>query len=185
MNKFILFLLLFFNCTFCFAESVNDEIAEALPKGVKQPLINTSYNYESTEKVPIKLKIIKNIKSESELYEGQYLDFKVTKDVLYNNKVVAKRGEIIPARVSVIITPGMNGIPASIILKDFDIERVAKNKITNCYEITGQDRSLLVFPLKWALTIIPPAGSLTNLIMGGHAKLKTKKPITVYYYPEW
>ena len=130
MNKFLLFLLLFFNCTFCFAESVNDEIAEALPKGVKQPLINSSYNYESTEKVPIKLKIIKNIKSESELYEGQYLDFKVARDVLYNDKVVAKRGGIIPARVSVIITPGMNGIPASIILKDFDVERIAKNKIT-------------------------------------------------------
>ena len=59
MNKFILFFLLFFNCAFCFAEIVKDEIAEALPKGVKQPLINTSYNYESIEKIPINLKILK------------------------------------------------------------------------------------------------------------------------------
>ena len=84
-----------------------------------------------------------------------------------------------------IITPGMNGIPGSIVLNDFDIEGLSKNRITNDYEITGQNRSLLVFPLKWALTILPPTGSLTNLILGGHAKIKTKNHITLYYYPEW
>ena len=79
----------------------------------------------------------------------------------------------------------MNGIPASIVFKDFDISEIAKGQISDTYEIYGQDRSWLVFPLKWALTILPPSGSLTNFIMGGHAKLKTKKPIIVYYYPEW
>ena len=89
------------------------------------------------------------------------------------------------SKVSIIITPGMNGIPASIILKDFEIDGVKSSRLTNEYEIFGQDRSLLVFPLKWALTILPPTGSLTNFIMGGHAKIKVKKPITIYYYPEW
>ena len=186
MNKFLLlFLLLFLNCTFCLAENISDEIADALPRAVKQPIINQDYNFESTKKIPIKLKLINPIKSESELYEGQYIDFKIVKDILYNDKIIAKRGEIIPARVSVIIAPGMNGIPASIIFKDFDIQGITKSKITNDYEITGQNRSLLVFPLKWALTILPPTGSLTNFIMGGHAKLSSKNHITIFYYPEW
>ena len=53
------------------------------------------------------------------------------------------------------------------------------------YEVFGQDRSLIVFPLKWALTILPPTGSLTNFIKGGHAKVKTNKTITLYYHPNW
>lgn len=184
MNKLILLFAIFLNCTFCSAEIVNDDIADLLPKSVKQPIINKNYNYESTEIVPINLKILKSIKSENEVYEGQYIDFKIAKDVLYDDKIIIKRGTIVPARISVIITPGMNGIPASIIFDDFEIEGIPKTKITNSYEITGQNRSLLVFPLKWALTILPPTGSLTNFIMGGHAKIKTKKPIVINYYPE-
>lgn len=186
MNKILsLFLLLFLNCAFCSAQIITDEVADALPKAVRQPVVAENYNYESTTKIPIKLKILEPIKSEADVYEGQYINFKVAKDVLYNNKIIARRGTIVPARVAVIITPGMNGIPAGIVLNEFDIERLDKNQITNNYEITGQNRSLLVFPLKWALTILPPTGSLTNFIMGGHVKIKTKKHITLYYYPEW
>lgn len=185
MNKIILVLLLFFSSIPCFAELVEDDIAKNLPRAVCQPRVYQNYNYESMVKIPVKLKSMYNIKSESDVYEGQFIDFKVVKDILYNDKVVIRRGEIIPARISVIITPGMNGIPASIVFKDFDISEIAKGQISDTYEIYGQDRSWLVFPLKWALTILPPSGSLTNFIMGGHAKLKTKKPIIVYYYPEW
>ncbi len=185
MNKFVSLLFIFLACSFCSAETIRDEIADELPRAVKQPCVNKGYNYESTYKIPIQLKNINTIKSEEDLYEGQYLDFKVVRDVLYNNKVIARRGEIVPARVSVIVTPGMNGIPASIILSDFNFDRISKGQLTNTYEITGQNRSLFVFPLKWALTILPPTGSLTNFIMGGHAKLKAKKIITLYYHPEW
>ena len=185
MNKFLLFLLLFLNSAFCSAQVVTDEVADALPRAVKQPAVVENYNYESTSKIPIKLKIVEPIKSEADVYEGQFIDFRVVRDVLYNNKIIVRRGTIVSARVAVIITPGMNGIPGSIVLNDFDIEGLSKNRITNDYEITGQNRSLLVFPLKWALTILPPTGSLTNLILGGHAKIKTKNHITLYYYPEW
>ena len=169
----------------CQAQPLTDEVADALPEAVVQPHIYTDYDFYSTIKIPVKLKVIKDIKSEKDLYEGQFIDFKVVKDVFYEDKLVIRRGTIVPAKVSVIITPGMNGIPASVIFKDFDIHGVKKGQITDSYEIFGQDRSLLVFPLKWALTILPPTGTLTNFIMGGHAKLKVKKPITIYYYPEW
>ncbi len=185
MNKIIILLFLFLFSLTCQAQPLTDEIADGLPEVVAQPLIYTDYDFHSTVKIPVKLKVLENVKSEKDLYEGQFIDFKVVKDVIYKDKIVIRRGTIVPARISIIITPGMNGIPASIIFKDFDIEGISKSKLTDTYEVFGQDRSLLVFPLKWALTILPPTGTLTNFIMGGHAKLKVKKPITIYYYPEW
>ena len=185
MNKLVLFLFLFFVCPFCIAEIIQDEVANELPRAVMQPCVYEKYNFESTEKVPILVKVVKEIKSESDIFEGQFIDFKVIKDVIYKHKIIAKRGDIITARVSVIVTPGMNGIPASIVFKEFSLEGISKTKLTNTYEVFGQNRSLLVFPLKWALTILPPSGSLTNFIMGGHAKLNKKKIIILYYYPNW
>lgn len=185
MNKFFITFLFLLFCPFCSAMLIQDDVAKNIDfiEDFQKPY--TNYNFESTVKIPIKLKIVDPIKSEDELYEGQIIDFKVAKDVLYNNKIILKRGTRVPAKVSVIITPGMNGIPASVIFSGFKIDGFSDNKLTDSYEIFGQDRSLLVFPLKWALTPIPPTGSLTNFIKGGHAKLKTKKAITIYYYPEW
>ena len=185
MNKFLGIFITMFLCLPSFATIVEDEVAAAL--STKQPKVEVykNYNFESTEKVPISLKIIEPIKKETEVYEGQKIDFKVAKDVLYNGNVLLKRGTPVQAKVSVIITPGMNGIPASIIFSDFMIDGLIQPRLSQDYEITGQDRSWLVFPLKWALTVLPPTGSLTNFIMGGHAKINYKKQVTIYYYPDW
>ena len=185
MNKLIILLFSLFISASCFAQTAVDEVALNLPEAVRQPNIYKDYNSENTTKIPVKLKVLKDIKSEFDVYEGQFVEFKVAKDVVYNNKTLIKRGTPVLSRVSVVITSGMNGIPASIIFNDFDIEGINKNRFSDSYEVFGQDRSLLVFPLKWALTPIPPTGSMTNFIKGGHAKLKIKKPITIYYYPEW
>ena len=61
---------------------------------------------------------------ETEAYYNDYLKrtcelFKIAKDVHYNDNVIFKRGDRVQAKIGVIISPGMNGIPASIILKDF------------------------------------------------------------------
>ena len=79
----------------------------------------------------------------------------------------------------------MNGIPASIIIGSFDIPNIDTNKLTYSYEIVGQDRSLWVYPLKWALTFLPPTGTLTNFIKGGHARLKENDTVELYFYPNW
>lgn len=185
MNKIIcLFIVLLIYTCSC-AIAMNDEFADCLPRNLKKPIVYNNYNFEATEVIPIKLKVINPVKSEKELYEGQQVDFRVVQNVVHNDKIIIKRGAVVPAKISVIITPGMNGIPASIILKDFDIENIEKTKLTDYYEVFGQNRSLMVIPLKWVLTVLPPTGSLTNLIMGGHAKLAVKKPITIYYYPNW
>lgn len=184
MNKlyFSLFLFLF---TISSSVAAIDEVADKLPKDVITILPYSDYNFESTIKLPINLKVLERIKSEKDLYEGQIVKFKVAKDVVYKDKVIIERGLTVPAKVSIIIAHGMNGIPASVIFNDFIIENIDSTKISENYEISGQDRSLMVFPLKWALTVLPPTGSLTNFIMGGHAKLKTNEIITIYYYPEW
>ena len=186
MNRLIMALGLLLFTPFCYAQNITDDIADTLSQNLEPVKVYRDYNFESTVKIPIRMKIVDDIKSENDLYEGQILKFKITKDVLYKNKVIVKRGDIVPARVSVVITPGMNGIPASIILSDFKINGITDGQLTTTYEFFGQDRSLWVFPLKWALTPIPPTGSLTNFIKGGHAKIRSQKPIEIYYYyPEW
>lgn len=185
MNKWvcvIAFILVF--CKTVSATTLTD--SEIIPiQGIRPAIVHKEYNYKSLTKIPIKLRPVKEIFSEKDVYEGQQLSFRVVKDVYYKGQWILDRGQIIHATVKLVIKPGMNGIPASIILGDFRCGAIKQGVLTNEYEIFGQDRSLLVFPLKWALTILPPTGSLTNFIMGGHAKIKVDKTLTIYYYPEW
>ena len=119
------------------------------------------------------------------MFEGQTIKFYTKTNLLYkNNVIIPKRTEVL-ADVKTIITSGMNGIPASIIFGNIRINNIKKGQLSQSFEIFGQDRSLFVFPLKWALTPLPPTGSLTNFIKGGHAKLSENKTITIYFYPEW
>ena len=185
MNRFFIILSLLLTCLTCSAEIIQDEFVLETLKNVPPPQTHTKYNYQDTDVVPVKIQITKRIKSEKDLYEGQTVQFRLVRHVIYKNKLIAKRGSIVTAQVKLIITSGMNGIPASIIFDNFKIPNIEPTQITNIYEVYGQDRSLIVFPLKWALTILPPTGSLTNFIKGGHAKLKTNETITLYYHPNW
>ena len=186
MNKFVLIILFFIAfCPISFGQNIEDELVKETLSNSPIPFVNSSYNYENTDKLPIRLEIVKPIKSELDVYEGQEVEFRVHKRAFFNDNLVIARGTKVTARVGTIITSGMNGIPASIVFDDFEIEGVPKSKITQTYEVFGQDRSLLVFPLKWALTILPPTGSLTNFIKGGHAKVKLDDDITIFYYPNW
>ena len=186
MNKFFLFLVtLVFTTTFVNAEILKDDIAENIMLKTVEPLVNSSYNYENLTKVPVKLRIVNEVYSEKDLYEGQEIKFRVARDVFDEKNFYIRKGAVVTAKAKVIITSGMNGIPASIILGDFRIDGLEKGQLTDTYEVFGQDRSLIVFPLKWALTILPPTGTLTNFIKGGHAKIKSNKLIKIYYYPNW
>jgi len=184
MNKIFL-LFLFLILPFCLGEEIFDEIAQNLPNDIEKPYIHNAYNYSSCEKIPLKINVAKKIKSEKDLFEGQTIKFYTKTNLLYkNNVIIPKRTEVL-ADVKTIITSGMNGIPASIIFGNIRINNIKKGQLSQSFEIFGQDRSLFVFPLKWALTPLPPTGSLTNFIKGGHAKLSENKTITIYFYPEW
>lgn len=183
MNRLLFILLLLIQP--CFANVVQDDLVNFTLKNSEKPEIHTNYDYQYTEKIPVKMSITKDIKSESDVYEGQDVCFNVVKNVYYNKQLIIPENTKVSAKVETIITSGMNGIPASIIFGSFKISDIDSNKIDYTYEKFGQDRSLFVFPLKWALTFLPPTGSLTNFIKGGHAKLKTNRVITIYYHPNW
>lgn len=185
MNKFLLTFFILIFSPICFANIELDDFARTTLVNSPLPQTNLEYDYSSTVKLPIKMKLIKDYGSEKDVYEGQKVELQVIKDVIYQNKIYVKKDTKATAKVNIIISTGMNGIPASIILEDFNIAGIDSTQLINRFELFGQDRSLLVFPLKWALTIIPPTGSFTNLIMGGHARLKPRKIITIDYFPEW
>lgn len=187
MNKlFILFFVLMMGSN-CFAMLCEDSLVNSTLKNqeLEKPEIHAVYDYSDTKKIPIKLAILHKVSSEKEVYEGKEIQFRVKQDVFYRGKLVVEKGTIVPAKVETIIKSGMNGIPASIIVGNFKFDNIPRSKLSDSYEVRGQDRSLWVFPLKWALTFLPPTGSLTNFIKGGHAKIKENNTIIIYYYPHW
>ena len=143
------------------------------------------YDYTSTEYVPIELSPMVELSTKEGIIEGERIALRVLSDVCYNGRILVKKGEIVSAEVGTVITAGMNGFPAEIILNNFEIPGIKSSKILSDYSKVGQNRCYWVYPLKWALTPIPPTGSLTNLIFGGHANLKTTDIVKIYYYPEW
>lgn len=153
--------------------------------GFISPAFCLEYDYTSTTSIPIKMQIVEEIGTKTPPTEGAKVNFRVISNATYNNQFIVKNGDTVPATVETIITAGMNGFPAEIIIDKFEIPNVKQSQLECTYIKKGQNRSLFVYPLKWALTPIPFVGSLTNLIMGGHAKIKTSDTITVYYYPEW
>lgn len=143
------------------------------------------YDFSSTKCIPLTFSITEEISTRKPPLEGQIINFKSIKTVRYKGKLVLKKDDIVKARVETIITSGMNGFPAEIIIDNFEIPNIPSSKLVSTYSKAGQNRSLIVFPIKWALTWLPPTGSLTNFIKGGHAKIKPSDAVTIYYYPEW
>ena len=186
MNKLILTLLILFALPLCSsAELITDDFADSTLKNLifEKPESCLNYDFTNTERLTIKLLSLDEIKSETKVYEGMPLNFRVETSVYYNGALVIPKGTVVPARVETIIRSGMNGIPASIIIGGFKFDNIAKIQISDYHEIVGEDRSLWVFPLKWLLTPLPPTGTLTNFIKGGHAKLRKNGIIEIYYYP--
>lgn len=189
MNKFLssMFIFFVFSSVSSFALERDTFIEEILAtQQIEKPVQNLKYDYTEVDKVPIKLQIQKPITTKNDsVVEGQLIDFIVREDVKYNHSVIVPKGTKVTAVVQTYQTRGMNGIPAIIILSDFDIPNLDKTKLKDVYIKRGQDRSYIVFPIKWVLTPIPFAGYSTNLILGGHAYIKKKHNVIIYYYPKW
>lgn len=149
------------------------------------PAFALEYDFSSTKCIPIRMTIRTELSTKNPVPEGSDVKFKVIEDVIYNGQTIVKRGKIIHAKVGTIITSGMNGFPAEIIVDNFVIPNIDETQLISSYSQSGQNRCLWVYPLKWALTPIPFVGTLTNFIKGGDAYIKPTDIVTIYYYPEW
>lgn len=189
MNKLIFTLFLF--CIIILpskAEFIRDEFVDETlqDKMLQKPECNIEYNYNSIKGVPVKLEIIEPVSTRhGDSYDGKKLFFKVKNNVVYDNHTLIKKGTVATARIAAYTTRGMNGIPASIIVNDFKINGIDENKMTTSYTKYGLNFSAFVLPLKWALTFLPPLGTLTNFIVGTNASITQNDTITLYYYPKW
>lgn len=153
---------------------------------VSSPAVHIDYDYQNTDTVLIDLRIKEKISTRDKtLYEGMPVVFEVYKTAFCKNKPVAKKGDIIKGKVKYVIPSGLNGMPYCLIVGDFNFPNLDSNKISYEYKKEGFNRTYFVLPLKWALTFLPPTGSLTNFIKGGHAKITPKTKITLTYHPNW
>lgn len=152
--------------------------------GKEFPPANPMCNFESTERVPIVMRTMETIRSKNGV-SGSTVSLRVKNNVFYKNKLLVPRGTEATARVEIVATQGMNGIPAMIILDRFEVPGLESSKMKSYYIKKGLNLTYIVLPVKWALTFLPPTGSLTNFIVGGPAKVSPKKDVTIYYYPEW
>lgn len=175
-----------FNGLFSFANTVTDTVAQELLQDVivHKPDVNSSYNYESIESKIIRVRIINDVKSEADLKEGDKLCFESLDNIYYKGQKLLAKGDIVYAYVESSISNGMNGIPGNIVLGNFETINIPNSQLSDDVEIYGLDLSWLVFPLKWALTFLPPTGSLTNFIKGGHANIKANEIIEIRFYPK-
>lgn len=143
------------------------------------------YDFSSIYSIPIEMSIKKEISTKDVIKYDKSLEFIVNKDVVYNNEIVIQKNQCVTAKIGAVVSSGMNGFPAEITIDDFDIPNIKDSQLLSTYTKYGVNRSLWVYPIKWALTPIPFVGSLTNFIKGGHAKIKTTDIITIYYFPNW
>jgi len=190
MNKIFLSLIICFLTAVSVQseEFVTDFLADEYTAGkfYEQPAVLKEYDFTDTDSVPIKLNTLETLSTRDKtLHDAQEIKLVVKSNAYYKNKLVVKKGEIISAKVETVISSGMNGIPYYIYIGDFKFENLDSSKLFCNYSKGGVNRMYWVLPLKWSLTFLPPTGSLTNFIKGGHAKITPNDTITVYYFPNW
>ena len=184
MNKF---LLMFFVILLCPAtlssELVRDEFVDEWFKDKNIEIIQPKqkYNYESIKRTKIILSPTEKVSTPKNVSDGQKIELQVKRNARIG-KDLLKRGTKGSAIVEIYTTNGMSGIPGTITLGRINIDGIDTEHLRYYYVKKGQDRTLWILPLKWALTFIPFVGSFTNLIKGGQAIISPADDITVYYY---
>lgn len=170
MNKIKLILLLFL----FFALKSSVRANETLP-----------YDYSDTFSIPVRLSVVNEISTSGGLIEGEEIKLKLKNDIYYKHKIIARRNDVATAKIETYITKGMNGFPAEIILDRFKINGIKDSQLLGTYTKSGKNFAPLVYPIKWALTPIPLAGTVTNLITGTNATIRPEDEIVIYYFPNW
>lgn len=191
MNKLLLTLLCIFLCSEITSSQtiLNDNLVDETLSNIeiKKPESVIEYDYSATDNIIIPLRITKKITTAliKKSYEGQNLEFIVEKDVYYNQEKLVSKGDSVTARLEIITTRGLVGVPAEIFITDFDIPNLDNNKIMEPVSKRGFSTTALIIPVKAILTPFPPFGSISNIFIGFNASLTPKKTIKIHYYPKF
>ncbi len=186
MNKLLLSFIFCFLSVSC--AYTQDFLADRYTAGktFEKPEVLREYDFTSTDSVPIKLSTLETLSTRDKtLHDAQEIQLVVTSDAYYKDRLIVKKGDAVSAKIETVIPSGMNGIPYYIYIGEFKFKNLDSSKLLCHYSKGGVNRMYWVLPLKWALTFLPPTGSLTNFIKGGHARITPKDTITVHYFPNW
>lgn len=189
MSKFLLVLIACFMVIggSAYSETVPDKFADETLKeyvGKGFPQAHPMCNFQSTERVPITLTPQDTVTSKAGV-DGTTIKLLVKDNIFYRGKLLVSRGTSATAKVEIVATQGMNGIPAMIVVDRVEIPGLDSAKMKSYFVKKGLNLTYLVLPIKWVLTPFPPTGSLANFIIGGPTKLSPKNEVTIYYYPDW
>jgi hypothetical protein len=165
---------------------IEDKFAETSLKNCAPLVIRkTNYDFSLAKRTPIKISIINPISTKQSLKEGQSLVFRVVNDVKLNDKYTLKKDTLINGKLETISPNQAFGVPADIIIDDFELEN-NKDKIIldgSIHKI-GANRSLWVYPVGYMGCCFFGVGLLVFAIRGGHAKIKTNDILEVYWLQE-
>lgn len=158
---------------FIFKPYYHDYFAEHSLKKYKHTVYKRKiYNFQNIHHTYIKVRPEREISTKHAINAGDKVYFYVEENVQKDGKTIIKKGEKLTARVATISESGLYGIPADIIIGDFqlgDIQlsgEITKEGFTHTYWIIPVSNVASFF--------IPFSGQLFRFIHGGHAKIKTK-----------
>ena len=134
----------------------------------------SGYDFENLNRIPLKLKILDEISTKSNIFEGQKLVFTTTEDAVITHKTVLPAGSRVFGIVETISPCEKSGIPANLIVGDFKIEYMPTIKLEGEILKTGANRTYWVKPL------LP----ILFYIKGGQAKLSVNEIYQIYYTPK-
>lgn len=131
-------------------------------------------DFESLDRIPMKLKILSDVSTKTNLFEGEKLVFTTTEDVVLTHKKILPAGSRVLGMVETISECEKSGIPANLIVGNFKIEYMPSIKINGQILKVGADRTI------WARPLLP----LFFSVKGGNAKITRDEIFEVYYIPK-
>ncbi|MCD8378695.1 MAG: hypothetical protein LUB59_07910 [Candidatus Gastranaerophilales bacterium] len=145
-------------------------------------IIKAKNCYDFTKaQIPVQLKIIKNLTTKNNIFEGDSILFKTAEDMVVNG-IHLPKGTKIVGRVETISDSDKMGTPANIVIDNFYVKNNPDICFYGAISKTGANRALWVYPLYQAGNLVLyVAGFVFVPIHGGHAKLLTNETYTVFY----
>lgn len=118
-------------------------------------------------------------------YINERIDFKVSKDVISNGKVIIPKNSLVHARVSELSPKAMGGAPAELTLGNFELIKDDGTKIPLSGEMSIEGYSLAFWVALAELATTPflfgIAVPVLRVLPGGQAVITPRKDYIIYY----